>query len=295
MNPEYNGDGPVHRWSQHPLLTRLADAVQPAVQSLMDSDDPARRPIKDFLHGTFLGHALHPMLTDIPVGAWTVAATCDALEICGAEGYGAAADTAIAIGAAGAVAAAVTGLADWSDTSDEPRRVGMLHASLNTAALTCYAASLFARRSGGRRFGIAAAFAGYALVGVSAYLGGELSLGMQLGVKRTAVPIDPPQEFTRVLDETALNSGVMHSAQVAGIPLLVTRFDDTVRAVAGVCTHRGAPLADGRQEGRCVRCPWHGSRFSLEDGSVVEGPATFGLARFETQRAGGAVSVRSAN
>jgi nitrite reductase/ring-hydroxylating ferredoxin subunit len=59
-----------------------------------------------------------------------------------------------------------------------------------------------------------------------------------------------------------------------------------------VCTHRGAPLADGKIEDGCVRCPWHGSRFDLADGAVVEGPATFPLAHFETKRSKGGIAVR---
>jgi nitrite reductase/ring-hydroxylating ferredoxin subunit len=116
---------------------------------------------------------------------------------------------------------------------------------------------------------------------------------MQLGVKHTAVPVDPPKDFVRVLDESALTGGAMQKAEVDTIPLLVTRFGAATHAVTGVCTHRGAPLAEGTQEGLCVRCPWHGSRFSLEDGRVIEGPATFGLASFETQIVDGAVSVRA--
>jgi nitrite reductase/ring-hydroxylating ferredoxin subunit len=170
----------------------------------------------------------------------------------------------------------------------------MLHAILNTASLTSYLTSLIARRCGARGFGIAAAAAGYGLMSVAAFLGGELSFGMQLGVKHTAVPAEPPQDFVRVLDASALSDGVMHAAEVETIPLLVTRTGAAANAVSGVCTHRGAPLAEGTQAGNCVRCPWHGSRFALDDGRVVEGPASFGLACFEARITEGAVSVRAA-
>ena len=231
-------------------------------------------------------------MTDIPIGAWSVAAVCDAIELAGIERYRDAADVAIAIGALGAVGAAVTGLADWSDTKDEPQRLGMLHATLNSAALATYVAALIARRSGARRFGLAAAFAGYGLMALAGYLGGELAFGMQLGVKHTVIPVDPPLSFVHVLDPTELSEGAMHAATANALPVLVTRFNGTTRAVSGVCTHRGAPLADGEQVGNCVRCPWHGSRFSLEDGHIEEGPATFPLPDYETQVAAGGVSVR---
>jgi nitrite reductase/ring-hydroxylating ferredoxin subunit/uncharacterized membrane protein len=294
MNPEFSStERPLDAWAQNAALSRMADAIQPGLSELLEGGDGWRRPLKDFLHGSFLGHPLHPLLTDIPIGAWTVAAACDAMDLIGIRRYREAAGVAIGIGALGAVGAAITGLADWSDTKDEPQRVGMLHAILNTASLTSYVTSLIARRSGARRFGIAAAFTGYGLMSLAAYLGGELSLGMQLGVKHTAVPVDPPKDFSRVLDESALGNGVMQKAEVDTIPLLVTRFGTQTHAVTGVCTHRGAPLAEGTQDGLCVRCPWHGSRFSLEDGRVIEGPATFALASFKTIVAEGSVSVRA--
>jgi nitrite reductase/ring-hydroxylating ferredoxin subunit/uncharacterized membrane protein len=294
MNPEFSEPGPLAGWAQNSALTHIAEAIQPALRGLLEGDGPGRRQIKDLLHGTTLGHPLHPVLTDIPIGAWTVTAACDVLELFGARRARDAADIALVVGALGAVGAAVTGLADWSDTKDEPQRVGMLHAIFNSAALTSYLVSLTARRGGARGWGIAAAFAGYAFLGVAGYLGGELSFGMQLGVKHTAVPVDPPDTFVRVLDAAALTEERMHPTTVATIPLLVTRRAGTVHAVSGVCTHRGAPLADGTQEDNCVRCPWHGSRFSLADGSVVEGPATFGLAAFQTRVAEGGVSVSRA-
>jgi nitrite reductase/ring-hydroxylating ferredoxin subunit/uncharacterized membrane protein len=292
MNPEFTPEGPFRSWAKNRTLGALADAIQPALGALLEGDDGARRPIKDLLHGTFLGHPLHPLLTDIPIGAWSVAAVCDTLELAGVERYRDAADVAIAIGALGAVGAAVTGLADWSDTKDEPQRLGMLHALLNSAALTSYLAALIARRAGARRLGLVTAFVGYGLVALAGYVGGELAFGLQLGVKHTVIPVDPPHDFVHVLDATDLTDGVMHAAQAGELPVLVTRFDGTTRAVSGVCTHRGAPLAEGKQDGHCVRCPWHGSRFSLDDGHIEEGPATFPLADYETQVAAGGVSVR---
>ena len=97
----------------------------------------------------------------------------------------------------------------------------------------------------------------------------------------------------RALDAPPPANGAMQKAEAAAIPLLVTRTNTGVHAVSGVCTHRGAALGDGTQDGTCVRCPWHGSRFSLEDGRVLEGPATFSLAGFETRTSDGAVWVRA--
>lgn len=292
MNPEYNESGrPIDAWAKNPLLKELAEIIQPPIRAALELGGPL---LRDGLHGTFIGHPLHVMITDIPVGAWSVTAVCDTLDLFGGNRFAAAADTSLAIGAIGAMGAGMTGFADWSDTKDEPQRVGMLHAILNMTALTLYATSLIARRKKARGFGRLTAFAGYALVGASAYLGGELSSGMQLGVKHTAVPIEPPADFKRVLDAKTLANDSSYSAKLEGIPILVTQLDDQVYAVGAVCTHRGAPLAEGERDGDCIACPWHDSRFSLKDGRVLEGPATFPLPVFETRINGDNIEARAA-
>ena len=153
--------------------------------------------------------------------------------------------------------------------------------------------SFAARKANVRKLGIAAGVAGYAFMGAAAYLGGELSLGMQLGAKHTAVPIQPPDGFRPAIDASALTPDGMHAAAIDGIPVLVASVDGKTVAVAGVCTHRGAPLAEGTRDGACVRCPWHGSLFALDGGGVVRGPATFPLASFETRANGNAVEVKA--
>ena len=296
MNPEITGtDGPLDAIVRDATwLDALADLVQPVLRRWLDGEGPAKSTVKDVLHGVPLGHPLHPPLTDIPIGAWSVAALADLLDMAGLAQFRATADHAVGIGALGALGAALTGLADWSDTSDAPRRLGMVHALLNSAALSAYALSLAARASGARNLGRAAAFAGYATMSIAAYIGAELSFGMQLGVKHTAAPLEPPSDFAPVLSLAELAPGRMHAGQASGIPILVTRDDTGLHAVSGICTHRGAPLAEGTQEDGCVRCPWHGSRFRLHDGAIVEGPATFPLACFEAATdASGTVRVRA--
>jgi nitrite reductase/ring-hydroxylating ferredoxin subunit/uncharacterized membrane protein len=293
VNPEISSTGRlVDAAARSTALDGLADAIQPPLQAWLEGEGPVRRAIKDALHGTSIGHALHPMLTDVPIGAWTVTAASDLLALCGARTGREAGDFALRIGVAGAIAAAAAGWADWSDTKDEPRRLGLLHALLNGGALACYVGSLAARRANARGLGVALSLTGYGAVVTAAYLGGELSLGMQLGVKHTAVPVEPGDAFVRVIDEADVSAGGMCAANADGVPLLVARVDGEIRAVGGVCTHRGAPLAEGERDGRCVRCPWHGSRFDLADGTVVEGPATFPLPVFDVRLADGGVSVR---
>ena len=283
----------VDRLSRNRALGELAETIQPPLRDLLEGDGPVKRPLNDALHGSWLGHAIHPMITDIPVGAWTVAAVCDALVLAGADSYRDTAYTATSIGALGAVAAAVTGLADWSDTKDEPQRLGMLHALVNSTALSIYLASLAARSAKKPRIGAWLGLVGYGIMTAGAYFGGELSLGMNVGAKHTAVPIDPPVDFTPVCPAEEITEGAMKRIDVAGVPLLFSRANDTIYAVAAVCTHRGAPLDDATRDGDCVTCPWHGSRFSLQAGTVKAGPATFPLARFETRVDDGMLEVRA--
>ena len=174
---------PIRLIEKQRWLEDLADTVQPAVQELLENlgDD-----VKDLLHGKWLGHPLHPVLTDIPVGAWTAALMIDAVELMsGNESVGDAADLAVGVGLAGAVGAAVTGATDWSETQGRARTVGIAHAVLNVAATGLYATSLAMRRSGSRRAGIGVSLLGYALASAAGYLGGHLVFSESVGVEGT--------------------------------------------------------------------------------------------------------------
>jgi nitrite reductase/ring-hydroxylating ferredoxin subunit len=203
-----------------------------------------------------------------------------------------AADVSLRIGTAAAFGAALTGWADWSDTKDGPKRVGIVHAALNGLAVTGYLASLALRGGNRRRMGAFVAIGSYMAASASAYLGGELSSGMLLGTKHTFTPKEPPDEFVRVCKESDVPDGGLKRADVSGIAVLLSRSGTVVSAVANACTHRGGPLDEGTREGDCVRCPWHGARFDLRDGSVREGPATFPLAPFEVRILDGHIELR---
>jgi nitrite reductase/ring-hydroxylating ferredoxin subunit/uncharacterized membrane protein len=280
---------PIDRAARNPLLAKAAEAYQPAIRAVLEASGTVTQ---DLLHGTPLGHPLHPLVTDIPVGSWTVAAVLDTLELAGRSDTTFAADLAVGLGLAGATLAIASGYAEWSDTTDEPRTLGFAHALLNGAAFVGYSASLVLRRSGRRPAGIATAFAAYALVGLSGYIGGELSYGMQLGMRHTGEPLVPPSEFTAVLGLGALPAEGAVRAEFAGVPVLLSRQGDGVAAISAVCTHRGAPLDQGEISDGCVRCPWHNSVFRLADGAVVSGPATFPQPRFEARIAGDQVELR---
>lgn len=294
VNPEVSSsERLVDRLGRTTIVDPLADAIQPALRSALDGTGPLA-PLKDVLHGTPLNHPLHPALTDIPVGAWSLAAVFDCLELLGRREYQAAADLSIGVGLAGAIAAVATGLAEWSDTMGEPKRLGTWHALLNTLGAGAYVSSLVLRSRGRRGVAIATALGGYALVGMAGYLGGELAFGLHVGAKHVAPPLFPPSDFTPVLADAELPLGSHKRVDLGGIPVLLSRgASGAVHAVAAVCTHRGGPLDEGEFADGCVRCPWHGGRFSLADGRVIEGPPVFPLARFETRLHDGQIELRA--
>lgn len=277
-------------------LDGIADALQPAVRGFFDSLGPARRGIQNFLHGTWLGHPLHPVITDVPIGAWTTTLLLDALDDGGGEGGGRnglrrAADASLALGLAGAVGSAVTGLTDWSETDATPRRVGVAHALLNSGATLLFAASLLSRRRGRRSAGRRLAVTGYLTACAAAYLGGELVSHEQIGVDHSSGrPM--PERFTSVLPETELPADKLKKVLFQGTPLLLVRRDGEIYALAETCAHLGGPLSEGKLDEECVVCPWHASTFELATGGVVRGPSAFPQPSLETRVRNGEIQVR---
>jgi nitrite reductase/ring-hydroxylating ferredoxin subunit len=278
---------------QQEVLDQLSDKIQPLVSNAFASTGPAGREVKNFLHGTWLGHPLHPALTDVPLGAWTAALALDAMEsISGRKELGAGADAAIAVGLVGAAGSAVTGLTDWSETNGRARKVGLLHGLLNVGATALYATSLVLRRKDMRGAGRGFAMLGYAVSSTAAYLGGHLVFSEQIGVNHAAAQ-EMPKEFVPVLADAELREGEMKRVDAGGVPVLLVRREGEVCALANTCSHLGGPLAEGKLEGDVVQCPWHGSRFNVRDGSVVDGPATFPQPCFEARVREGQIEVRS--
>lgn len=292
MNPEISAnDRLVDRIARNRALDPVATAIAVPMRKLLDSAGPLG-PVADALHGTQLGHPLHPAVTDVPIGAWSLATLFDALEAAGSARFTPASDLAIGVGLAGGLVALASGWAEWSDTKGDPQRLGLVHATLNEIAFALYATSLVLRLRKQRGAGLATAFAGYAFVSISAYLGGELSFGMRLGTKHTNEPLAPPEDFTPVLLAAELN-GAPVKVELDGIPLLISRnAKGDVSAIPAVCTHRGGPLEKGTFADGCVTCPWHHAQFSLETGCVERGPAVFSLAQFEARVRDGSVEVR---
>ncbi|MGH3550912.1 MAG: Rieske 2Fe-2S domain-containing protein [Pseudonocardiaceae bacterium] len=247
------------------------------------------RRVRNLLSGTKLGHPVHPMLTDVPIGAWTMSAVLDTVGGAGAEP---AADLLVGVGILGAVPTAMTGLNDWSDTIGAETRIGAVHAGANVAALGFYTASLLARRSGRRGRGKALGLAGLGSLMIGGYLGGHLSYAKAVNVNHTAFE-HGPQEWTPVLADADLSEGEHRRVSAGEASVLLVRNEGKLYALANTCSHAGGPLDEGEVVDGCVVCPWHASTFRLTDGSIVRGPASIAQPAYQTRLSDGKIEVRS--
>lgn len=174
-------------------LDGAGQAVGRAVRALIPDGAP-----KDVLSGAWLGHALHPILTDVPIGTWTSSVL---LDWTGGQRSRLAADRLILAGLLAAGATAATGWSDWADAEERDpalRRSGLVHATANAIAIALMTGSYFARRRGARRNGKMLSLAGSAALGVGGWLGGHLTYTLGAGVSpapttdsHTAAPAQP--------------------------------------------------------------------------------------------------------
>jgi nitrite reductase/ring-hydroxylating ferredoxin subunit/uncharacterized membrane protein len=281
----------IMRLTDQPALDALAEPLRNAVHRAFDSAGPAGQTAKNALHGVWLGHPLHPVLTDIPIGAWTTGLVLDvAAASNGNASMADAADLAIAVGLAGAVASAVTGLADWSETDGRSRRTGLVHGLMNLTATTLYAAAYALRRSGSRTAGQRCAIAGYSVALGAAYLGGALVYDERVGVSHAAV--DGPDQYVAVAASGDVGENTMHRGRHEDVDVVLARQHGRVCALSHSCSHFGGPLSEGTLKEGSVVCPWHGSEFALDTGEVLNGPATMNQPRFDVREANGRIEVK---
>jgi nitrite reductase/ring-hydroxylating ferredoxin subunit/uncharacterized membrane protein len=250
-------------------------------------------PVKNALHGVPAGHPAHPPLTDVPMGCWVSAAVLDMIP-----GTERASQALVAVGLAGAVPTALTGLADWSALHREQQRVGLVHALGIATASGLYAASLVARNQGRTAGGKALGFAGLSALLAGGYLGGHLAFRQAAGANHaeSIAHLVPLGWHDLCSVEDLPDSWPVHR-RLGYISLFVLRQGDTIHVLADRCAHLGGPLHQGRlvsmDDETCVICPWHASTFRISDGAVVNGPATGRQPSFETRiRDDGIVQVR---
>ncbi len=273
----------VERLEQSPLPDGPIAAVRRAVRALPLGS------ARDVLHGLPLGHPVHPLLVQVPIGAWVSSAVLDLLP-----DRRRSSEALIAVGLAGAGPSAVAGWVDWAELPPEQARVGLVHAAANISAVGLYAASLAARLQGRTGRGRLLAMAGLACVGIGGALGGHLAYRQAAGANHAeAVPHLVGPGWHRLGPVSAFPVGRAVRATVDGVDVVVVRQAGGQACVlADRCAHMAGPLSEGDVIDGCIRCPWHGSVFRLADGWNVSGPATAPQPAFDTRIADGHFEAR---
>lgn len=282
------------------ILDRVADidALDKVIEPARRAVNAALRPqaVKDLLHGTWLGHSLHPVLVQVPVGSWISAGLLDAIPP-----LRPAATVLIGTGVAAAVPASLSGAADWSEQDAGVRRLGALHAVANSAALGLYVGSLVARGNGRGTLGRVLSYAGLGLAAGSAAVGGHMSYAQSSGASHSAtaaraltsdwIDLGPLDDLPD--GRPALRTGKGGSVAV---PLAAVRRGTRVDVFIGACSHLAGPMYEGSVEevrGReCLVCPWHQSAFDLDSGSPRRGPAANPQEKLEVRMEAGRVMAR---
>lgn len=278
-----------------PFAERFSDGLQGIIQKVLGASGRSPRHLKSFLNGTWLGHPLHPMITDIPITSWVLTTVFDIIWLISHANWAAyGAFVTVIVGLLAALAAAVTGLADWSDTYGAERRVGLNHAIFNTVALLCYLISFVLRLLAGPGDNLVAVILGLAgLVSViyASYLGGDMVFTKGTGVNHTAWEA-AGEDYEEVMPVADVHEGKLYRVTVAGVPVILLRQGEQFSAISATCPHAGGPLNEGTLTGNIVECPWHGSRFCMSDGRVLTGPAVVNAPRYAVRVENGQVALK---
>ena len=243
--------------------------------------------------GRWAGHALHPALSDLPIGFWSSSLL---LEVLGKDvrAPGSRMDPAGTLSAAGllaAVATAATGVADWNVSDDADRRVGLFHGVLNAAGMALQGASLAARLAGHRSPARVLSLASMTVTASAGFVGGHLVQGRAAMVNRVAT-FAGPSRWVRAISDTDLPHDTLTGVDVEGRQVLLHRNNGQVHALDNICSHAGGVLSRGQIAGCAVTCPLHGARFDLRNGHVVRGPAHHPQPVLPTRVRNGWIEVR---
>ncbi len=259
-------------------LDRLTGPVQKVVRRVLRPG-----PVRDALHGVWLGHPLHPVLVQAPTAAWLSASFLDLWP-----GNAAASRRLVQVGLATAAPAAWSGWTDWSELHERQMRVGLVHALSNATAVGIYAVSVTAPPARARLLRAA----GMAVLGVGGYLGGHIAYRLSAGANHAEpVPhlVEPGWHELAAVAELPEREPARH--MLGEVPLVVVRDGEDIHVLAERCSHQSGPLSEGDYHDGCLTCPWHGSSFRVADGSVARGPATAPQPSFQVRVTDGIVQV----
>ena len=242
--------------------------------------------VRDLLNGRWLGHPLHGVLTDAPIGILVLVIVLDILDL------RTAADVALIAGILTMLAAAVAGAADYADTDGTARERATVHSTLMVVALLVYVASLAIRGGGGagddRTVAVWTSVVAFLILAAGAYVGGDVVYALGNMVSRHAfrgagtkwIALEPAE-----LDDAGdIAEGRPVKGKLGINTLAIVRQGETVLALHDTCAHAGGPLSEGSIEDGCLVCPWHFSKYRLTDGRTRRGPTVYDQPAYEVRR-----------
>lgn len=253
--------------------------------------------VRDLLVGRWLGHPLHSVLTDAPIGILFLVIVFDLVGQPEAAGW------ALGIGILAMLAAALAGYADYADTDGKARERATLHSTLMLVALVGYGLSFFLRL-GPPGFGfidVPGAFLlsvfSFLILAGGAYVGGDVVYVLGNMVSRHAfrgagakwIALEPAE----VDADGDIPEGRPVKAKLGINQLVLVRHGETILALHDTCAHAGGPLNEGKLVDGAIECPWHASRYELRNGHVVRGPSVYDQPAYEVRpREGGGWEAR---
>jgi nitrite reductase/ring-hydroxylating ferredoxin subunit/uncharacterized membrane protein len=251
--------------------------------------------LRDLLIGRWLGHPLHAVLTDAPIGILFLVIVFDVI------GQPGAATVALVVGVLAMLAAALAGFADYADTDGKARERATLHSSLMLLALVGYLLSLAFRLATGSAVsnaGIWLSVLSFLILSSAAYVGGDVVYVLGNMVSRHAFRGPGTKWLALEPAETdgggGIPEGKLVKAKLGANTLVLIRQGEKILALHDTCAHAGGPLNEGKLlDGPVVECPWHYSRYRMEDGLVVQGPSVYDQPSYEVRaREGGGWEAR---
>jgi nitrite reductase/ring-hydroxylating ferredoxin subunit len=274
-------------------LAGLSRAIAKATNAVYRALGSPGKLLQDLLNGSWLGHALHPILVDVVIGGSTAAVLLLVLGWFGVQGLGTALAWVLALVCLSALAAIVSGLTDFKDTAGAEQTLAGMHGVVNIVGTIGLLVAFFAALGEAETLLAVSLLAGYAVLSFGAFVGGHVVFKYGAMVNHNAFPRSTrAKEFTAVMPLAQLAEATPTKAMLGPTALVVVRRGDVVHALRETCSHAAGPLSAGELRGDSIVCPWHGSTFELRDGSVRHGPATTRQVAYEARINGDQVEVK---
>jgi nitrite reductase/ring-hydroxylating ferredoxin subunit len=277
-------------------LRGLSDGIAGAVSAVYRALGRPGKLLQDLLNGSWLGHSLHAVLTDVVIGAATAALLLDlARVVLGVEGLELATTWVVGLTGLSAIGAILSGLTDFKDTtpSSALRDLAGLHGIVNVVGTVAFAYSFAARLTGAHDPAFWGLLLGYLVISVGSFIGGHVVFKYGYMVNYNAFPkLRKVKDFTPVLAAGELPEETPTKAKLGATAVVLVRRGDVVHALRDTCAHAGGPLSGGQLRGDAIECPWHSSVYRLADGRVVHGPASTTQPSYEARINEGQVELR---